>query len=47
MYARELERNARQDSSPIAHCLDNLPGAIRGDANPAQMKLVEVRAWTR
>jgi hypothetical protein len=29
----------------IAHCLDNLAGAILGHANSTQ--LVEVRAWTR
>ena len=34
-------------AAAIAHCLDNLPGAILGHANPAPMKLVEVRAWTR
>ena len=52
MYARELERRARRDwmgrfGAAIAHWLDNPSGANPGHANPAQMKFVEVRAWTR
>ncbi|HEX2459610.1 MAG TPA: hypothetical protein VHJ58_05630 [Vicinamibacterales bacterium] len=52
MYARERERNARWDwmgrpAVAIAHCLDNLAGAILGRANSAQLVEVEARAWTR
>jgi hypothetical protein len=52
MYARELERKARRDwmrdfAAAIARCLDNLAFANLGRANSAQMKLMEVRAWTR
>ena len=52
MYAQELERKARRDwmgrfAAAIAHCLDNLAVAILRHGNSAQMKLMEVRAWTR